>query len=47
MAEATPAEQKARVAREAGLEPTLENVFLTYTGRSLDDDVEEGAEDTE
>jgi ABC-2 type transport system ATP-binding protein len=47
VAEATPAELKARVAREAGLEPTLENVFLTFTGRSLDDDIEESAEDTE
>jgi hypothetical protein len=36
------------VARETGLEPTLDNVFMTYTGRSLDEDVEtEGLEDDE
>ena len=29
------------MARETGLPPTLDNVFLTYTGRSLDEDVEE------
>jgi ABC-2 type transport system ATP-binding protein len=40
-AEATPTELKARVAIEHGLPPTLESVFMTYTGRSLDDDVEE------
>jgi len=41
-AEATPAALKARVAIEQGLPPTLESAFMTYTGRSLDDDVEEG-----
>ncbi len=41
--EDTPDGLKARVAREAGLPPTLDNVFLTYTGRSLDEDVEEQA----
>lgn len=41
-AEATPAALKARVAIERGLPPTLESAFMTYTGRSLDDDVEEG-----
>jgi ABC-2 type transport system ATP-binding protein len=40
-AEATPTELKARVAIERGLPPTLESAFMTYTGRSLDDDVEE------
>jgi ABC-2 type transport system ATP-binding protein len=40
-AEATPAALKARVAIEQGLPPTLESAFMTYTGRSLDDDVEE------
>ena len=40
MAEGTPAELKARVAAELGLPPTLQSVFMTYTGRSLDDDVE-------
>ena len=43
IAEDTPAGLKARVAREHGLAPTLDNVFLTYTGRSLDEDVEEAA----
>ena len=45
VAEGTPAELKARVAADHGLEPTLESVFMTYTGRSLDDDVEEEPED--
>ncbi len=43
VAEDTPAGLKARVARETGLAPTLDNVFMTYTGRSLDEDVEEEA----
>ncbi len=37
--EGTPDELKAKVAREHGLPPTLESVFMTWTGRSLDDDV--------
>jgi ABC-2 type transport system ATP-binding protein len=41
-AEDTPAGLKARVAAQNALAPTLENVFMQYTGRSLDDDVEEG-----
>ena len=45
VAEGTPAELKVRVAADHGLEPTLESVFMTYTGRSLDDDVEEEPED--
>jgi ABC-2 type transport system ATP-binding protein len=46
--EDTPDGLKAKVARETGLLPTLDNVFLTYTGRSLDEDVEEeGPEDDE
>jgi ABC-2 type transport system ATP-binding protein len=40
--EATPECLKARVAAEHGLVPTLESAFMAYTGRSLDDDVEEG-----
>ena len=40
-AEDTPEQLKADIAREHGLEPTLENVFMKYTGRSLDDDVED------
>jgi ABC-2 type transport system ATP-binding protein len=46
VAEGTPAELKARVAADHGLPPTLHSVFMTYTGRSLDEDVEEdGSED--
>ena len=33
----TPAELCRRVAAEHGQPPTLESVFLTWTGRSLDD----------
>jgi ABC-2 type transport system ATP-binding protein len=40
-AEGTPERLKADIAREHGLEPTLESVFMKYTGRSLDDDVED------
>jgi ABC-2 type transport system ATP-binding protein len=40
----TPDALKAQVAERYGGPETLENVFMTYTGRSLDDDVEE-AED--
>jgi ABC-2 type transport system ATP-binding protein len=40
-AENTPEQLKADIAREHGLEPTLESVFMKYTGRSLDDDVED------
>jgi ABC-2 type transport system ATP-binding protein len=38
VAEGTPAELMAMVARDYGEEPTLENVFMTFTGKSLDDD---------
>jgi ABC-2 type transport system ATP-binding protein len=41
VADGTPAELKTRVARERGKPPTLESVFMAYTGRSLDQDVEE------
>jgi ABC-2 type transport system ATP-binding protein len=49
VAEATPADLRRMVAEEHGLEPTMENVFLQYTGRSLDDDVEpdDGLKDTD
>ena len=47
VAEGTPAELKARVAADHGLPPTLQSVFMTYTGRSLDDDVEEDGPDDE
>ena len=40
-AEDTPEQLKSNLAREHGLEPTLESVFMKYTGRSLDDDLEE------
>jgi ABC-2 type transport system ATP-binding protein len=45
VAEGTPAELKARVAADHGLPPTLHSVFMTYTGRSLDEDVEEDGSD--
>jgi ABC-2 type transport system ATP-binding protein len=41
-AEETPERLKSRVAFEYGLPPTLESAFMQYTGRSLDDDIEEG-----
>jgi ABC-2 type transport system ATP-binding protein len=41
VAEGTPEELKAKVADEYGQPPTLESVFMTYTGRSLDDDINE------
>ncbi len=39
VAEDTPQALKALVAERHGLPPTLESVFMTFTGRSLDDDV--------
>jgi len=42
VAEGTPAELVARVARDYGKEPTLESVFMTFTGKSLDDDLDDG-----
>jgi ABC-2 type transport system ATP-binding protein len=39
--EGTPEQLVALVERDHGLAPTLHNVFMTYTGRSLDDDVED------
>ena len=41
VAEDTPAGLMARVAAEHGQPPTMESVFMTFTGRSLDDDIEE------
>jgi ABC-2 type transport system ATP-binding protein len=41
MAEGTPDELKVKVQRDYAKEPTLENVFMTFTGKSLDDDVDE------
>ena len=37
--EGTPDELKQKVATEHDLPPTLDSVFMTWTGRSLDDDV--------
>ena len=45
-AEAPPEELKQMVAEQYGKPPTLESVFMTYTGRSLDDDVEEESDET-
>jgi ABC-2 type transport system ATP-binding protein len=39
--EGTPGELMARVAVDHGLTPTLHSAFMAYTGRSLDDDVDE------
>jgi ABC-2 type transport system ATP-binding protein len=47
VAEDTPERLKALVAADHGQEPTMHNVFMTYTGRSLDDDVEDETEDEE
>jgi ABC-2 type transport system ATP-binding protein len=41
VAEDTPAGLRAMTANRLGRPATLEDVFMTYTGRSLDDDVEE------
>jgi len=37
--EDTPEGLKAMVAEQHGLAPTMESVFMTFTGRSLDDDL--------
>ena len=44
VAEDSPEGLKALVTSDTGRPTTLEDVFMTYTGRSLDDDVEEDAE---
>jgi len=41
VAEDTPEGLKAQASKRLGREATLEDVFMTYTGRSLDDDVDE------
>src|SRR6185503_9272223 len=41
VAEETPTGLKALTAHRLGHPATLEDVFMTYTGRSLDDDVDE------
>jgi ABC-2 type transport system ATP-binding protein len=43
--EDTPAALKAMVAEQYGMEPTLESAFMRYTGRSLDDDIDEDEND--
>ncbi len=47
VAEDTAAALAARVAAERGLPPTLESVFMTYTGKSLDDDLGDDKDDDE
>jgi ABC-2 type transport system ATP-binding protein len=47
VAEGTPDELKALVEREHGMAPTLESVFMTFTGKSLDDDVEEATNEND
>jgi ABC-2 type transport system ATP-binding protein len=41
VAEGTPRELVEMIARDYGKEPTLESVFMTFTGKSLDDDIDE------
>ncbi|HEX6655678.1 MAG TPA: ABC transporter ATP-binding protein [Candidatus Limnocylindria bacterium] len=43
--EDTPAGLKAMVAERYGMEPTLESAFMRFTGRSLDEDLEEDEKD--
>ena len=45
VAEDTPDALKARTAERIGRPASLEDVFMTYTGRSLDDDVEDDESD--
>ena len=45
VAQGSPAELKRLVAERYGEAPTMHSVFMTYTGRSLDEDVEAEAED--
>ena len=45
--EDTPDRLKQLVAEQRGLPPTLESVFMTYTGRSLDDDLGEDEKDND
>ena len=47
VAEETPEGLKRLVAERHGQPPTLEAAFMTWTGRSLDDDVEEVGSDDE
>jgi ABC-2 type transport system ATP-binding protein len=45
--EGSPSELKAKVQAERGQPPTLESVFMTYTGRSLDNDEEQSEDEDE
>jgi ABC-2 type transport system ATP-binding protein len=45
VAQGSPEELKAQVAERHGEAPTMHAVFMTYTGRSLDEDVEEDESD--
>ena len=45
VAHGSPDTLKRLVAERHGQEPTMHNVFMTYTGRSLDEDVEEDESD--
>jgi ABC-2 type transport system ATP-binding protein len=47
VAQGSPEELKAQVAARHGEAPTMHAVFMTYTGRSLDEDVEEEEIDDE
>ncbi|MEZ0239582.1 MAG: ATP-binding cassette domain-containing protein, partial [Chloroflexota bacterium] len=47
VAQDTPEGLKRLVAERHGQEPTMHAVFMTYTGRSLDEDVEEDADDND
>jgi ABC-2 type transport system ATP-binding protein len=47
VAEDTPEGLKTLIANRDGRAATLEDVFMTYTGRSLDDDVEEDGAETD
>lgn len=47
VAEDTPAGLRAAAAEQFGRPQTLEDVFMTWTGRSLDEDVEEDESDDE
>jgi ABC-2 type transport system ATP-binding protein len=47
VAQGSPDELKRQVAARHGEAPTMHAVFMTYTGRSLDEDVEEDGSDDE
>jgi ABC-2 type transport system ATP-binding protein len=47
VAEDTPEGLKAMVTAQQGRPASLEDVFMTYTGRSLDEDIEEDETETE